>query len=161
MSRVPERTDEWIARQVLRFSNRSLSGPPMIFDDTSNFMAIERDHIIDLNGELFLVRCNEREGRFGLEEQPKFWVKRAIALDTGRTYILKLVFHEEFKCQIGPLSVKCTRSEEKEGQVLELVHGDKRFMQGRTERDAGGNLVRVIDYISGKYLFPSPTKKEE
>jgi serine/threonine protein kinase len=116
-------------------------------------MSIERDHIIKLSGKLYLVRCNEREGRFGLDEQPKFWVKRAIALDTGRTHILKLVFHEEFKCHIGHLSVKCRRSEEKEGRVLELVRGDERFMQGRTERDVGGNLVRVIDYIKGMDLF--------
>jgi hypothetical protein len=149
----PDPKDTWVKRRIRRFTDRTLSGRPVVFDDTSNFMSIERDHIIDLNGELFLVRCNEREGRFGLDDQPKFWVKRAIALDTGRTYILKLVFHEEFKVQIGSLSVKCKRSEEKEGRVLGIVRGDLRFMQGRTARDAHGNLVRVIDFIKGMDLF--------
>ncbi|MHC5078274.1 MAG: hypothetical protein ACYTHN_04610 [Planctomycetota bacterium] len=125
----------------------------MVFRDTSDFMFIERDHIIDLDGKFFLVRGNEREGRFGLDDQPKFWVKRAVDLDTGRTHILKLVFHEEFIARIGTHRFRCTRSEEKEGQVLQLVRGDLRFMQGRTARDSRDNLVRIIDFIPGADLF--------
>ena len=116
-------------------------------------MSIERGHIIELEGEPFLVRGNEREGRFGLEEQPKFWVKRAISLASGRKYILKLVFQEAFKVQIGVFQVTCRRSEEKEARVIELVRGDQRFMQGRTVRDSCGNLVRVIDFIEGVDLL--------
>ena len=86
--------EEWIRSRAQQVCNQELSGPPVVFRDTTNFMSIERDHIIDLQGSLFLVRCNEREGRFGLEDQPKFWVKRALSLESGRTYILKLVFQE-------------------------------------------------------------------
>jgi hypothetical protein len=56
-----------------------MSGPPVVWQDTSNFMSIERDHIVELAGSLFLIRGNEHEGRFGLDDQPKFWVKRALA----------------------------------------------------------------------------------
>jgi hypothetical protein len=42
---------------------------------------------------------------------------------------------------------------EKESRVLEFVRGDRRFMQGRTVRDAVGNNVRVIDFIPGTSLF--------
>ena len=94
-----ERSDpreEWIRSRARQVSDRELSGRPVVFRDTTNYMSIERDHIIDLQGSFFLVRCNEREGRFGLEDQPKFWVKRALSLESGRTYILKLVFQEEF-----------------------------------------------------------------
>jgi serine/threonine protein kinase len=116
-------------------------------------MAIDCDHVVELEGSLFLIRGNEHEGRFGIDDQPKFWVKRAIDLETGKTHILKLVFHEEFHAQVGSLHVKCVRSPEKEGRVLELVRGDPRFMQGRTARDVRGNLVRVIDHIPGVDLL--------
>jgi hypothetical protein len=34
-------------------------------------------------GNDYLVAGNAREGRFGIDEQPKFWVKSAIELKTG------------------------------------------------------------------------------
>lgn len=148
-----EGQEAWIVERVEHLTNQAVSSPPMVFDDTSNFMSIERDHIIALEGDFFLVRCNEREGRFGLDDQPKFWVKRALALKSGRTTILKLVFHEKFKVRIGPLEIKCTRSEEKEGRVLQMVQGDSSFMQGHTALDSVGNLVRVIDFIQGVDLM--------
>ena len=145
--------DEWIREQALRFGNQLPSTRPVVLDDTTDFMSIDRDQIIDLEGVLYLVRCNEREARFGMEEQPKFWVKRALDLDSGRMHILKLVFQEEFKIRVGTLQVKCVRSPEKEGRVLELVRGDRRFMQGQTARDSRANLVRVIDFIFGVDLL--------
>jgi hypothetical protein len=148
-----ESREAWIAERVESLTNRTLSGGPVVFDDTSNYMSIDRDHVIELDGDFFLIRCNEREGRFGLDDQPKFWVKRALSLRTGQTHILKLVFHEEFKVRIGPLDIKCTRSAEKEGRVLEMVAGDKRFMNGHTAVDSAGNLVRIIDFIHGKDLL--------
>src|SRR3972149_8942862 len=108
-----ERSDsreEWIRSRAQQGANRHPSGPPVVFSDTTHYMSIERDHIIDLQGSLFLVRCNEREGRFGLEDQPKFWVKRALSLESGRTYILKLVFQEEFLVRVGPLQAEWVRS---------------------------------------------------
>lgn len=157
--------EEWIRVQALRFAGQSLPGRLVLWDDTTNYMSIERDHVIDLQGVPFLVRCSEREGRFGIDDQPKFWVKRALNLDTGRTHILKFVIQEEFRIHVGPLEIRCARSAEKEAQVLQLVRGDARFMQGRTARDSRGNLVRIIDFISGvdllSYLASIPLCHEE
>lgn len=145
--------DAWIVDQVVRLGLEPLPGRPVVFDDTTNYMYIDRGHVIDLGGELFLVRGNEKEGRFGVDEQPKFWVKRAVSLHDGRRYILKLVCEEAFKIQVGAVHVTCARSAEKEGEVLRFVRGDLRFMQGRTALDARGNLVRAIDFIDGTDLL--------
>jgi hypothetical protein len=148
--RAPNDLEEhWIQRQVRHFAKRSLRERICIFTDTTDFMAIDRDHVVELDGELFLVTCTEKEKRFGLEDEPKFWVKRALALGTGRTHILKMVFHEVFLVGIRERSIRCERNAEKEGRVLEVMRGDPRFMQGRVALDACGNVVRVIDFIEG------------
>ena len=116
-------------------------------------MAIDRDDVIDLAGELFLVTRTEQERRFGLEGEPKFWVKRAVSLTTGRRHILKLVFDETFDVDVGALRIRCRRSAAKEARVLDLMRDDDRCMQGRAVRDAAGNLVRVIDFIEGVDLL--------
>jgi len=156
---------EWLLEQARRYAPHPLPDRLLVVDDTTNYMAIDRDHVVELDGTPFLIRGNEREGRFGIDDQPKFWVKRAIDLETGKLHILKLVFYEEFRAQIGSLQVRCVRSPEKEGRVLELVRGDPRFMQGRTVRDARGNLVRVIAYITGvdllNYVHSLPAHHEE
>lgn len=149
-------TGDHDARIIDRMARLGLEPPPgrlVVVDDTTNYMYIDRGHVIRLGRELFLVRGNEKEGRFGVDEQPKFWVKRAISLANGRKHILKLVCQEAFKIQIGAKQVTCSRSGEKEGRVLELVRGDRRFMQGHTARDRRGNLVRTIDFIDGTDLL--------
>ncbi len=165
MPPLPDIREKWIQERALQFALHTLSGRLSIVDDTTNYMAIDHDQVVELEGTLFLIRGNEHEGRFGIDDQPKFWVKRAIDLQTGRLHILKLVFHEEFHAQVGSLHVKCVRSPEKEGQVLELVRGDPRFMQGRTAHDVRGNLVRVIDHIPGmdllSYVHSLPAQHEE
>ncbi len=165
MSHSTQFTEVWIQERLRRFGMQPIPGPPVIWYDTSNYMSIERDHIIDLAGNLFLIRGNEHEGRFGLDDQPKFWVKRALDLNTGKTHVLKLVIQESFKVSVGPREVLCFRSAEKEGKVLELVRGDPRFMQGRTACDASGNPVRVIDWIPGidllTYLHSVQVRHEE
>jgi len=142
-----------IAARIRQLTGRSLSAPPVVVADTSDFMAIDRDHVVDLEGELFLVTLTEREKRFGLVDEPKFWVKRAISLASGRTHILKMVFHERFRACVGANAFICARDAEKEARVLELMRGDPRFMQGRGLRDVRGNLVRVIDFITGEDLL--------
>ena len=149
----PASRDAWIRDRAQRLAAESLPARPVVWDDTTNFMSIERGHVIDLEGDLFLVRSNEHEGRFGIDEQPKFWVKHAIHLETGAMYILKLRCEEEFRVHVGTLEVRCRRSAEKEARVLELVRGDSRFMQGRLARDARSNPVRVIDFIPGADLL--------
>jgi hypothetical protein len=151
----PDSRIEWIRRRAAEVTGEPQPALPAIIRDTSNFMSIERGHVIDLAGELFLVRSNEHEGRFGIDDQPKFWVKHAIDLQTGRTVIVKLEFAEQFRIHVGPIQIRCWRSPKKEGRVLEAVQGKPNFMQGRAVRDAAGNLVRVIDFIHGRTLLDS------
>ncbi len=158
-------TDAWIQERMRHLGVQPVPEAPVVWDDTSHYMRIERDHIVNLQGDLFLIRCNEREGRFGIDEQPKFWVKRALALTTGETHILKLAIEESFKVHVGMVEVLCVRSAEKEAKVLELVRGDRRFMQGRSTYDSRGNLVRVIDFIRGidllTFIDSIPLRHEE
>ncbi len=149
MKIVMQIAPEWICERVWKLTNERLPGSPVVWQDTTNFMAIERGHVVDLQGDLFLVRSNEHEGRFGIDDQPKFWVKHALHLETGRMHILKLLCQEEFVARVGSLEFHCRRSAEKEARVLELVKGDSRFMQGRSVPDSRGNPVRVIDFIQG------------
>jgi hypothetical protein len=153
MSTLTPVTEEGIQERLRRLGLPPPEGRPMVWRDTTRYMSIERGHVVELEGVPYLVRCNEREGRFGLDEQPKFWVKRAVNLDTGVTQILKLVVEESFKVTVGAREVLCVRSASKESRVLDLVRGDARFMQGRTVLDAAGNPVRVIDFIPGNDLL--------
>jgi hypothetical protein len=150
-----ERTEveRQIRERVLDLRRRSLPSRLTLLDDTTDFMAIDRDQLIELEGEVFLITGTEREKRFGLTEEPKPWVKRGVSRASGEVHILKLVFAEVFKVQIGAQTFRCARSAEKEARVLELVRGDSRFMQGQGLRDARGNLVRVLDFIRGQDLY--------
>ena len=101
-----------------------------IITDTSEFIRIDYDDIVVLDNSPFLIRHNQKEGRFGLDEQPKFWVKSAIDLSDGSKKIIKLVFHERFQARIGNLLIDCIRSPLKEARILDLVRGHVNFMQG-------------------------------
>ena len=121
-----------------------------IFTDTSDFYRIDYDDVVVLDSKPYLVRNNEREGRFGIEEQQKYWVKRARDLTDGSTKILKLTFHERFEANVGGLSFECFRSPRKEARILELVKGDSNFMQGHSVTDSAGNIIRILDFITGR-----------
>ena len=141
--------EHWIRRQAESLAGRVLDGRLLVREDTTDFMAIERDQILLLDQRYYLVGSNERERRFGLEDEPKFWVKRGVDLMTGDALVIKLVFRESFVVRVGDLVVRCARSPEKEGRVLDLVRGDDRFMQGHAVPDARGNLVRIIRLLDG------------
>lgn len=128
---------------------KSLRRQPLLYSDTSNFTRIDYGDIIHVDDRYFLVVGYTREGRFGIDEQPKQWVPKVYDLVSGERNILKLVFHEQFTLTLGGLKVTCYRSPEKEGQVLDLVKGNPMFMQGYSALDQKGNLVRVLDIIRG------------
>jgi len=124
-----------------------------IVTDTSDWMNIYKGDVIRLDCQDYLVRGNMREPRFGIDDQPKYWVFSAIDLENKTEKIIKTVFHEEFIAHIGILKIRCYRSPEKESEILELVRGDNRFMQGYMCNDEKGNNVRIIDYIKGESFF--------
>jgi len=122
-----------------------------VFADTSDFMGIGYADVIAVGGLHYLVLGDEAERRFGMED-PKFWVKRCIELESNTPRILKLEFYETFEQTIGELKILCYRSAEKEARILDLVRGDARYMQGVSHRDAAGNLVRVLERVAGRRL---------
>jgi len=126
---------------------------PTIITDTTDWMRIQRGNILRIGGKDFVIEGNRYESRFGIGDQPKYWVFGAIDLETGQKKIIKMVFLEEFQVHIGIFKIRCFRSPEKEAKVLEMVNNDKRFMQGYTARDEKGNRVRIIDLIRGQSLF--------
>jgi serine/threonine protein kinase len=105
-----------------------------------------------LDSRPYLVRNSIREGRFGLEDEIKFWVKRAIDLVNGAMRIIKLVFYERFDATIGGITFECFRSPRKEARILELVKNHPNFMHGLSAADEKGNIVRVLETISGPSL---------
>ena len=134
---------EEIRQRAREFAGIVLREAPRILQDTSNFFAIDRGDVLDLDGTLYVVCGNEFEGRFGIDEQPKYWVKRAISLISGSTHIVKMVFNESLSTSVGGEQFECMRSASKEVQVLEAVGNHPNFMHGKGVVDASGNLVRA------------------
>jgi hypothetical protein len=120
-----------------------------IHTDTTEFFGVEYGDIVVLDGVPFLIRHNAKEGRFGLDDEVKFWVKRAIDLRNGDRKFIKMVFHEKFMAHVGSLAFECFRSPAKEARILDLVATHKNFMHGYSVNDEKGNIIRIIDLISG------------
>ena len=131
---------------------KSLRRQPRICSDTSDFVNIDYGDIIHVDNRYLLVVGYTREGRFGVDEQPKQWVPKVYDLVSGERRIVKLVFHETYTIRIGGFKVTCYRSPEKEAQVIELTRGNKAFMQGYSTLDEANNLVRILDIVDGKRL---------
>ncbi len=128
------------------------SRPLRIHRDTTEFFSVEYGDVVDLGGIPYLIRNNAKEGRFGLDDEVKHWVKLAIDLRDGSRKVIKLVFHEKFKAHIGGIEFECFRSPRKEARILDLVTGKKNFMHGYWEKDEKQNVVRVLDFIYGPPL---------
>jgi hypothetical protein len=121
-----------------------------VITDTSDFFRVDYNDVVVLNSTPFWVKGYEKEGRFGLDDEPKYWVRRAVELRGGATRILKLVFHETFTSRIGDVEIKCFRSPRKEARILDLVREHPNFMHGRWILDRAGNNVRILEFIRGR-----------
>lgn len=123
-----------------------------IITDTTDFFRVEYNDVLVLAGRPYLIWGYAREGRFGMDDEPKYWVRRAQDLVDGSSKIIKLVFYERIEAKVGDVVFQCVRSPLKEGRILDLVKGDLRFMQGIWIDDAAGNNVRILDFIRGPRL---------
>lgn len=124
--------------------------PPFrIHTDTTDFFRVDYGDVVLLDGVPFLIRHNAKEGRFGLDDEVKYWVKRAIDLRDGKRKFIKMVFHERFLAHVGTLEFECFRSPRKEARILDLVGEHRNFMHGYSVRDEKGNVIRIIDLIQG------------
>ena len=134
------------------YAIKSMRREPKLFGDTSNFTSIDYGDVIHVGDRYFLIVGYTKEGRFGIDEQPKQWVPKVYDLESGEHKIAKLTFHETYELTIGGLKVTCYRNPEKEAQVIELVKGNPFFMQGYSALDEAGNLVRVLEVVQGMRL---------
>ena len=147
--------DGW-SREAVRTLIAERLGPDRVpqkfrlITDTSDFFRVEYDDVVLLGDTPYLIKGYEKEGRFGLDDQPKYWVRRAVELTTGQTRIIKLVFHEEFETTVGEVAIKCFRSPKKEARILDLVREHRNFMHGRWVLDSAGNNVRILEFIHGR-----------
>jgi hypothetical protein len=142
-----------LAARIEELTGRPSRGRVVVFEDTSNYMAIYGGTVLRLAGRDYLVMGDTHEGRFGIDEQPKFWVKRCADLETGARKIVKFVFEEQFTSRIRGIAVRHHRSPRKESAFLDFVRGDPRFMQGVTVEGSAGEPIRVIDLIAGRSLY--------
>jgi hypothetical protein len=131
---------------------RSMRRKPRLWGDTSDFVNIDYGDVIHVDNRYLLVVGYTREGRFGVDEQPKQWVPKVYDLESEERNIVKLVFHETYTIRLGGLEVTCYRSPEKEARVIELTRGNPSFMQGYATLDDAGNLVRILDIVNGQRL---------
>ncbi|RLC32331.1 MAG: protein kinase [Deltaproteobacteria bacterium] len=120
--------------------------------DTTNFFSIDYGDVILVDQKRYRVTGHERERRFGMDD-PKFWVKKAVDLETGEKKIIKLSYFESFDSYLSGIKIRRFRNPEKEGQVLELVRNHPYFMHGTVYRDIKGNNVRVLDIVHGINLL--------
>ncbi len=144
---------EPLRRRIAEVAKRTVKGKIEVFEDTSPFMSIEPGSVIRLGGNDYFVMGHAREGRFGLDEQPKFWVKSTIDLTTGERKIIKLMFHEAFDSRVGTTVFRCVRNPQKESAILSKMRGHPHFMQGESVLDPAGNLVRIVDFVPGPSLY--------
>lgn len=151
-SGFPKASEDWCRIGEQYISNLSSCKVHRVLEDTTDFYGVEYGDVILLNDIGYLVRGTESEKKFGLEGEPKPWVKSCIDLVTGERKVIKLTFLEEFSCSIEGLNFTCLRNPEKEARILEKVKGHGGFMQGFSAVDSGGNIVRVLDRIAGKSL---------
>jgi hypothetical protein len=112
-----------LKQRITEVTKRPANSNITVFEDTSAFMSIDTGNALRLDGNDYLVRGHAREGRFGLDEQPKFWVKTVIDLTTGERKIVKLVFHQTFNSRIGSTVVTFVRSPQKESEILRRMRG--------------------------------------
>jgi hypothetical protein len=132
-----------------------------IITDTSDFFKVDYNDVCELDGIPYLMLNYAREGRFGLDDEPKYWVRKAVDLLDGSRKIIKLVFHEEIEARIGDIVFKCVRSPSKEADILKVVKGHPNFMQGTAVLDEAGNIIRILENIRGKQLDQIVNKLNE
>lgn len=142
-----------LSERIEQCTGRKCRGNVPIFEDTTLYLSIQGGSVLRIGGNDYFVLGDAREGRFGLDDEPKFWVKHVVDLGTGARKVVKLVFDEQFTITLGGVRMHRWRSPQKETAFLEAVRGDPHFMQGVAATDAVGNVVRIIDFVEGENFF--------
>ncbi|MBF0117850.1 MAG: protein kinase [Desulfobacterales bacterium] len=120
--------------------------------DTKDFFSIDNGDEIILGDRRYEIFGHAKEMRFGIED-PKFWVKRAIDMETGEKKLIKFAFFESFDTTLAGVKIKCFRSPQKEADILELVKNHPHFMHGTVVKDSAGHSIRILDVVRGANLL--------
>lgn len=152
-SRIDQDDSRQLAEQIEAYAHRKVIRAVPVIDNAQNYAAINPGMVLRLVTGDYYILGEAKEGRFGIDDQPKMWVKYAIDLTDGARKIIKLPFLEQFEINVGPFKLRCVRNPDKESRVLEAVAGDERFMQGMTVHDRLGNNIRIIEQIRGSSLY--------
>lgn len=142
----------------MEITDRKVYGRLQVVEDTTDYMSLTGGMVLRIEGNDYFITGEATEGRFGIDDQPKFWVKFGYDLEDGARKVIKLVFYEDFTSREGVFLIKGHRSPTKEAHCIELMKDHPRFMQGVAVRDRAGNLVRVLDFVKGKSLFVTLTE---
>ena len=144
--------------RIETYTSRRVYAPVKILEDTTEYMSLSGGDVLRIDNNDYFILGEAYEGRFGINDQPKFWVKQAVDLSDGQRKIIKLVYYEDFIMQMGKLKVRGIRSPEKESHVLSLTTDHPNFMHGKTVYDSKGNYLGKLsnnpydpDSISNPY----------
>lgn len=152
---------DWIVARINEVTTRRVSSPVRVCEDTSDYVAIVAGDVLELDHRHFFVLGDTVESRFGIDEQPKMWVKRAVELESGADKIIKLVFFEEFTFRLHGIRIRCARSAVKEARTIELLADNCWFMQGKAVPDCKGTglglplAARFARLMNGDLLIRS------
>lgn len=58
-----------------------------LITDTSDFFKVDYHDVLILDDHPYLIKNSLREGRFGIDEEPKYWVKKAVDLANGNARV--------------------------------------------------------------------------
>jgi hypothetical protein len=107
---------------------KDLRRQPRLVTDTSDFTNIDCGDVIFVDNRYFLVAGYTKEGRFGIDDQPKQWVPKVVDLENGEGQILKLVFHENFTLTSPPSRHLAGSSSplKSVGSALSMVFAERR-----------------------------------
>ena len=76
---------ERLSARIEEISGWQTGGRIKIITDTTDWTRIVRGDVLRLSGRDFLIKGNEYERRFGISDQPKYWVFNVFDLETGGT----------------------------------------------------------------------------
>ena len=120
--------------------------------DMTDFFSIDCGDEIEIGNRVYKITGHEKERRFGIDD-PKFWVKRAVDVESGERKIIKFAFFETFYTSLGGVKIKCFRDPEKEANILDLMKDHPLFMHGQSFRDKKNNNIRVLDIVQGSNFY--------
>jgi len=66
--------------KLIAESGRKVNPKMKVYDDTSAFMDIDSGDVVMLEETSYLISRNEIEIGFGMDGDPKYWVKRGFLL---------------------------------------------------------------------------------